>query len=197
MLLWITDTPDLLLETEDLVVRTPSELAAISPQAPTFVVIDVHPPQQTLINWATQRQRATLWWQPDTDVPTGHCSVNDTDHTSTEFIPLLSNLYSRKDFVSLAPNELELLICKLPYIRILTVPTEFDGLIDDQTGEMSYIIFRWQERSLDEIEQTSKKIINRFNIKNFCCLYIDETGPDVLITFSDQYHPPSYGKYKC
>jgi len=193
MLLWITDTPDLLLETEDLVIRTPSELAAISPQTPTFVVIDVHPPQQTLINWATQRQRATLWWQPDTDVPTGHCSAIDTDYTSAEFIPLLSNLYSRKDFICLAPNELELLICKHPYIRILTVPTEFDDQVYDLNGEISYIIFRWQERSLDEIEQTGKKIISRFNIKNFCCLYIDETGPDVLITFSDQYHPPSYG----
>jgi len=194
MLLWITDTPDLLYETESLLIRTPSQLAAINPQEPMLVVIDVPQPQVSLNNWTKQRKRATLWWQPGIDVPSGHCSAIDTDCQSVEFIPLLNNVYHQEGIINFDANEIELVLCKHSYLRIFSLPTEFGELIDDQTWQVGYIIYRYPDRSIDDIELAGKIIHSRFNIKNLCCLFSNDIGADMLMTFSDQYHLPSYEK---
>ncbi|PSW04391.1 hypothetical protein [Photobacterium lipolyticum] len=185
MLLWITDTPELFTETENLVIRSPDQLSATSPQGPTFVVIDIRLPQQALINWAVQRKQTTLWWLPAVDIPDPHCGVMAADCSAAEFIPLLSHIYHREGVITLAPGELESALCNNRYARVFLAPTESGDLIDSQEWSLGYAIHRGLDGSLDDFQLVTDLVRSRFKINTLYCLCEPGNGVNLVLTFSN------------
>jgi len=181
MLLWITEIPDLLLEADNLLIRTPNQITAINPQDAMLVVIDIQQPQSGLMTWAKDRKRATLWWQPSVKEPDSHCAVTATDYSCAEFIRGLKHIYQQSLFFGFDENELEAALCKYSCLRIFTSPSEFGELVSDQTWDVGYSI---SDCSLDAIEQSGNIIGERFKIKTLYHLFPSGKGISMLLTFN-------------
>jgi len=184
MLLWITETPDLLLEADNLLIRTPNQITAINPQDAMLVVIDIQQPQSGLMSWAKDRKRATLWWQPTVEFPDTHCAVLATDYSCAEFIRGLNHIYQQPLFFGFNENELEEMLCKYSCLRVFNLPCKSGELVSDQTWDVGYRILEGSDRSLDDIEQSGNIIRERFNIKTLYFILPSGMGINMLMAFN-------------
>ncbi|WP_017221367.1 hypothetical protein [Moritella dasanensis] len=185
MLLWITDTPGQQHETDELIIRTPGQISAISPNSPAFVVIDIRDSVPEVMNWASKRQQATLWWKPVIDVPATHCYVKAAECSAAEFIPLLSDIYHRNGMINVAPSELESIVNTYRVAHIFLAPSEKGHLLNYQYWSLGYVIHRDSNGSIDDFQRVTELGENRFKIKTMNCLIIPDDGSNLLLTFAE------------
>ncbi|MDO6499602.1 hypothetical protein [Photobacterium sanguinicancri] len=185
MLLWITDTAGQQHETDELIIRSPGQISAISPDSPTFVVIDIRCPVPAVMNWASKRQQATLWWRPVTDVPAAHCYVEVPECSAAEFIPLLSDIYHRNGVINVAPSELESVVNTYRVAQVFFAPIENGRLLNHQCWPLGYVIHRDGNGSLDDFQRVTERVKIRFKIKAINCLIVPDDGNNLLVTFGE------------
>jgi len=184
MLLWITDTPEQQYESDELIIRSPSQIRAISPNGPAFVVIDIRAPTPEVMDWASKRHQATLWWKPTTEVPKAHCYVDIAECCATEFIPLISDIYHRNGVINVSLTELESVVKSYDKAQVFHAPSDTGPLLHHQCWSFGYLIHRDCSASIDDFQRVTELGRSRFNIEEMINLIIPDDGLNLLLTFS-------------
>ncbi len=184
MLLWITDTPEQEYESDELIILSPSQIRAISPNGPTFVVIDSRAPTPEVMDWASKRHQATLWWKPTTEVPKAHCYVDIADCCATEFILLISEICHRNGAINVSLTELESVVKSYDKAQVFHAPSDNGPLLDHQCWSIGYLIHRDCSVSIDDFQRAVELGRSRFNIEEMINLIIPSDGLNLLLTFS-------------
>ncbi|MCK7632097.1 hypothetical protein MZ018_15240 [Shewanella sp. JNE10-2] len=184
MLLLITEKVGKLEGIENAIVRSPAELCCIQPQGPALVIIDIKLPNAAVLEWASKRTRATLWWLASTNlphdsvlehIPAQHCSVQQTHMDASEFIRLLLPHYFGRLFddtpdciLSITPGELEQ---KLIRCRELVLIPEHEVLPTQAIWAYLYwFTSSTLDMSIEEYEQRGVKLKHDLGAEQMCCL---------------------------
>lgn len=183
MLLLVTEQAIKLQSDENAIVRTPAELCYIQPQGPALVIIDIKQPNTAVLEWASKRTRATLWWLVGADllvdilfdaIPLQHCCVNQAHMDAVEFTQLLAPHYfgrflgKNPDCIfTIAPGVLEKqLVC---FRELALIPEH--GLNQTQTiwSYLYWFTSSALDMSIEEYEQHAVKLQHDLGVEQMCC----------------------------
>lgn len=184
MLLWISDTPDQQYESDELILRSPSQIRAISPNGPAFVIIDSQTPTLEVMEWASKRHQATLWWKPTIEVPKAHCYVDIAECCATEVIPLISDVYHRNGVINVSLTELESVVKAYAKAQVFQAPSDTGPLLHHRCWPLGYLIHRDRNASIDDFQRVTELGLSRFNIEEMINLIVPDDGCNLLLTFS-------------
>jgi hypothetical protein len=183
MLLLVTEQAIELQGNENVIVRTPAELYYIQPQGPALVIIDIKQPNSAVLEWASKRTRATLWWLvganllvdiPFDAIPLQHCCVHQAHIGSAEFIQLLAPYYfgrfldDNPDFIfTIDPGGLEKqLVC---FRELALIP---EHSVNQTQAIWSYLYWftgSALDMSIEEYEQHAVKLQHDLGAEQMCC----------------------------
>lgn len=183
MLLLVTEQAIELHNNENVIVRTPAELCYIQPQGPALVIIDIKQPNTAVLEWASKRTRATLWWLvganllvdiPFDAIPPQHCCVYQAHIGAAEFIQLLAPHYfgrfqgDNPDCIfTIDPGGLEKQLVSFRELALIPV----NGV--NQTQAIWSYLYWFTGSTLDmpieEYEQHAVKLKHDLGVEQMCC----------------------------
>ncbi len=195
MLLLVTEQTIELNSNENVIVRTPAELCYIQPQGPALVIIDIKLPNAAILDWASKRTRATLWWLvganllvdiPFDAIPLQHCCVHQAHIGAAEFTQLLAPHYFGRflgehyDCLTfLDSGELEGQLQSYRQLALFPITHHPDQ--DEQWAQLFLMVSNKSDDTIEALELQSRQLKQTYRLEQINNLIRDVPLTDLVM----------------